>query len=168
MLKKKNIIFILIIFVVLFSLFYIKNKNNVKEESVVKESGENYDFKKYYGYLIIPKINMKLGFYYYDSLLNDVAKNIELIKIPVENSYLIAGHSGTGKIAFFNDLKDLIIGDDIYIRFQKKENHYVVSDIKRVIKSGKINISDEENKIYLTTCDQIIDGYQLIIEGNLT
>ena len=110
---------------------------------------------------------MNLGFYNYDNPLNDVESNIELIKIPVENSYLIAAHSGTGKKAYFNDLRLLDIGDDIYLDILREEKHYQVTNIYRTIKDGDISISNKSNMIYLTTCDQIFEGYQLVIEGTL-
>ena len=103
----------------------------------------------------------------YDNPLNDVESNIELIKIPVENSYLIAAHSGTGKKAYFNDLRLLDIGDDIYLDILREEKHYQVTNIYRTIKDGDISISNKSNMIYLTTCDQIFEGYQLVIEGTL-
>lgn len=121
----------------------------------------------YIGYLVIPSIDMKLGFYDYDSPLNDVSKNIELIDTGIANTYLIAAHSGTGPLAYFNDLKDVLISDDVYLEYKSNILHYQVIDIKRVKKVGSINIPNEENELILTTCDQIVKGYQLIIIAKL-
>ena len=51
--------------------------------------------------------------------------------------------------------------------FHNEEKHYKVTNVRKVIKNGKISIKNEENQIILTTCDQIKKGYQLIIEGSL-
>ena len=85
------------------------------------------------------------------------------INTNIEETYLIAGHSGIGKKAYFNDLNKLKKDDDVYLKFKDKTIHYKVIAITSVIKTGEIEISNEGNLLYLTTCDQIIDGYQLII-----
>lgn len=133
-----------------------------------KTNYDKYTTEEYYGYLKIPSIEMNLGFYNYDDPLNDVEKNIKWIRIPVANSYLFAAHSGVGQKAYFNKLFDLEIGSDIYLKLPTEELHYEVINIYRTPKDGDIAISKEEGKIYLTTCDQIIKGYQLVIEGILS
>ncbi len=163
MLKK----FIIILVVIILFIVIFKNNNEVIEINNNTSINDRYTKEEYYGYLKIPSIDMNLGFYNYDNPLNDVESNIELIKIPVENSYLIAAHSGTGKKAYFNDLRLLDIGDDIYLDILREEKHYQVTNIYRTIKDGDISISNKSNMIYLTTCDQIFEGYQLVIEGTL-
>ncbi len=160
MFKKTIVLFILLIFLNGCS------SNKVKDISVSLNTKES-DFYTYLGYLVIPKINMKLGFYDYESKLNDVNKNIELINTGISNTYLIAAHSGTGTLAYFNDLRYLEINDEIYLKFKNKTNKYKIKNISRKIKDGKIKISKEENQIILVTCDQIVKGYNLIIEGKL-
>lgn len=160
MFKKTIVLFILLIFLNGCS------SNKVKDISVSLNTKES-DFYTYLGYLVIPKINMKLGFYDYESQLNDVNKNIELINTGILNTYLIAAHSGTGTLAYFNDLRYLEINDEIYLKFKNKTNKYKIKNISRKIKDGKIKISKEENQIILVTCDQIVKGYNLIIEGKL-
>ena len=108
MFKKTIVLFILLIFLNGCS------SNKVKDISVSLNTKES-DFYTYLGYLVIPKINMKLGFYDYESKLNDVNKNIELINTGISNTYLIAAHSGTGTLAYFNDLRYLEINDEIYV-----------------------------------------------------
>ena len=160
MFKKTVVLFILLIFLNGCS------SNKVKDLSVSLNTKES-DFYTYLGYLVIPKINMKLGFYDYESKLNDVNKNIKLINTGISNTYLIAAHSGTGTLAYFNDLRYLEINDEIYLKFKNKTNKYKIKNISRKIKDGKIKISKEENQIILVTCDQIVKGYNLIIEGKL-
>ena len=125
------------------------------------------DMHGYYGYLIIPEVKIKLGFYNLDSKENNVNKNVMLIDSKINNTYILAAHSGSGRLAYFNDLRYLDVDDDIYLMFHNEEKHYKVTNVRKVIKNGKISIKNEENQIILTTCDQIKKGYQLIIEGSL-
>ena len=161
----KKIIVILVVIILIIVLF--KNDEKIIEISNDTTINDRYTKEEYYGYLKIPSINMNLGFYDYDNHLNDVESNIELIKIQVENSYLIAAHSGVGDIAYFNDLRALEVGDDIYLEILDEEKHFQVTNIYRTIKDGDISISENSDMIYLTTCDQIVKGYQLVIEGVL-
>ena len=160
MLKKSIIILIILIIII---ITWNKNSNIVSKTSNISTDYNEYNKNEYIGYLQIPVINMNLGFYDYDSPFNDVEYNIEFINTNIEETYLIAGHSGIGKKAYFNDLNKLKKDDDVYLKFKDKIIHYKVIAITSVIKTGEIEISNEGNLLYLTTCDQIIDGYQLII-----
>ena len=122
---------------------------------------------KYYGYLVIPKVNMKLGFYNVDNEKNNVGENVTLIDTGINNTYLLAAHSGSGPLAYFNDLRYLSVGDKITLLIDGNIMNYEVVNIRNEIKNGKINIKNEKNQVILTTCNQVKKGYQLIIEGSL-
>lgn len=122
---------------------------------------------KYYGYLVIPKVNMKLGFYNVDNEKNSVGENVTLIDTGINNTYLLAAHSGSGPLAYFNDLRYLSVGDKITLIIDGNIMNYEVVNIRNEIKNGKINIKNEKNQVILTTCNQVKKGYQLIIEGSL-
>ena len=96
-----------IIIIAIIAVLLIIPKNN-KRVDINSTTGINdrYNTQEYYGYLKIPSVNLDLGFYNYNHPLNDVAYNIELIEIPVADSYLIAAHSGVGQIAYFNELAE--------------------------------------------------------------
>lgn len=135
-------------------------KNIIKNEvSINKE--------KYYGYLIVPSINMTYGFYDIDNDLNNVDKNVTLLNSNIKNTYILAAHSGTGYLAYFNDLRYLKKGNKIYLKFENNTNEYEIINIRSEPKTGKIKIKNEENQLILTTCDQIRKGNQLIIEATL-
>lgn len=121
---------------------------------------------KYYGYLVIPKVNMKLGFYNVDNEKNNVGENVTLIDTGINNTYLLAAHSGSGPLAYFNDLRYLSVGDKITLIIDGNIMNYEVVNIRNEIKNGKINIKNEKNQVILTTCNQVKKGYQLIIEGS--
>lgn len=151
---KKIIIVILLLFLTGCPKDIIKNEVSL-------------DYEKYYGYLIIPSIDMTYGFFNIGNSLNDVDKNVTFIDSGIPNTYILAAHSGTGHLAYFNDLKYIKNKDKIYLKFADKALEYEVKNIKSVKKNGKIKIKKEENKLILTTCDQIVKGNQLIIEAKL-
>ena len=161
---KRVIILLFIICLFVLVSFFLKSNEN---STVSNESGiidyDTYSTEEYYGYLKIPSVNMNLGFYNYNHELNDVSQNVQYIPIPVSDSYLLVAHSGVGKIAFFNDLHYVGIGDDVYLEIKKVNRHYKITDIYRTVKDGDISISKESGKLYLTTCDQVVKGYQLVI-----
>ena len=98
---------------------------------------------KYYGYLVIPKVNMKLGFYNVDNEKNNVGENVTLIDTGINNTYLLAAHSGSGPLAYFNDLRYLSVGDKITLIIDGNIMNYEVVNIRNEIKNGKINIKNE-------------------------
>ncbi len=164
--KKILIILIFLIFIV---IVIISNKKefNILDISTNIFYNDQYSEEEYYGYLLIPSISLNLGFYGYDSKLNDVELNVEIIKIPVSGSYLLAAHSGIGSKAYFNDLASIAIGDDIYLTIEDNTTHYQVTNIYREIKDGDISISNQSGLLYLTTCDQIVSGYQLVVVATI-
>ena len=88
---------------------------------IYKEKLNNKDSKNsYIGLLEIPKIKLMKGFYNIESSQNNVNKNIEVIKnstMPNQNNSILvlAAHSGYGKHAYFSNLTDLILNDEINI-----------------------------------------------------
>ena len=100
--------------------------------------------------------------------LNCVDYNIELLdesKID-DNVYFLAGHSGNGDNCYFNRIKELEIGDVIYIYIDDKELVYEVEQIYFIRKNGYMEVDDiNKNVLYLITCS----GYnrQLIVKGVL-
>mgnify|MGYP004500497945 FL=1 len=148
------------------NVFYTKgneNKPSVEEENInnsdqgIDES--EMDPNQYIGYLEIPKLNLKKGFYPKNSELNDVDKNLLLVK---ESSYpnvskgnlIIAGHSGTAWNSFFNDLYKLSVGDETKVIFNNKTYTYKIVNIYKAPKVGQIAVYRNKNRTTLTlvTC----------------
>ena len=142
-------------------LFLTGCKNEVQNSEMSKYKSN------YYGYLIIPSINMTYGFYDTLNEFNDVNKNVTLLKSNIKNTYILAAHSGSSYLAYFNDLKFLKINDKVYLKFGNTTLEYNVVNIKSEKKNGKIKIKNKENQLILTTCDQVRKGNQLIIESDL-
>lgn len=123
----------------------------------------------YIGVLEIPKINLKRGFLSIDNPDNTVSKNIQVIKesdMPdVENGLLIiAGHSGTGRLAFFKELHKLSDMDKVYVYYKNTKYTYTVIDEYEVEKTGRALIKRKKNitSLALITCNQEDKTKQII------
>ena len=160
MLKKILLLFIIIL-LILFTESLIKIDN--KKVSINKKLLINTYKEKPIGNLTINKINLNQDIYSINSKENTIEKNIELLK-ESEGLIVIAAHSGSGKIAYFNDLNKLNINDEILLKLNKNTYTYIVKEYWEQKKNGYINISKEEqDQLILTTCSPNHDGYQLIV-----
>lgn len=126
----------------------------IKEEKPLEEITNNY-----IGYLYIPKINLTKGFLDQRSKENDVEKNILVVEgsnypDTERGNLILAGHSGTGWKAFFNDLYKLNINDKAYITYKNKKYTYNIVNIYKQPKIGKLAIYRNYDKTTLTliTC----------------
>jgi LPXTG-site transpeptidase (sortase) family protein len=129
-----------------------------KKEEVKEELPESYN-DEYIGYLNIPKINLTKGFLDKRSTENDVEKNILVVDGSTypdvdKGNFILAGHSGTGWKAFFNDLHELNVGDTAYVTYKNKKYIYKITNIYKQSKTGKIAIYRNYDKTTLTlvTC----------------
>lgn len=131
----------------------------IKEEVVTISSPVVTDTDNYVGMLEIPKIGLKKGFFDISSPLNNVDKNIMVINPSnypdVENGNLIiAGHSGSTSLAYFNELYQLYIDNQAYVYYKNIKYTYNIVNIYQQPKIGKIGIYRDINKTTLTlvTC----------------
>ena len=134
-----------------------ENENNQTEEKKEGLSGEITN--DYIGYLNIPKINLTKGFLDNRSSENDVEKNILVVEgsnYPDvdKGNFILAGHSGTGWKALFNDLYKLSAGDTAKITYKDKTYTYQITNIYKQPKTGKLAIYRNYDKTTLTliTC----------------
>ncbi len=145
------------------NVFYGKEETIVEQDGIVKEKVESSlpteVSDNYIGYLTIPKINLTKGFLDVRSTENDVEKNILVVEGSSypdvdKGNLILAGHSGTGWKAFFNDLYQLTTNDVIYVTYQGKKYTYKIVNIYKQPKIGKIAIYRNYNKTTLTlvTC----------------
>ena len=130
-----------------------ENENNQTEEKKEGLSGEITN--DYIGYLNIPKINLTKGFLDNRSSENDVEKNILVVEgsnYPDvdKGNFILAGHSGTGWKAFFNDLYKLSAGDTAKITYKDKTYTYQITNIYKQPKTGKLAIYRNYDKTTLT------------------
>lgn len=126
----------------------------VKEQPLPKEVTNDY-----IGYLTIPKINLTKGFLDIRAKDNDVEKNILVVEgsnypDTDRGNLILAGHSGTGWKAFFNDLYKLEINDTAYVTYKNKKYIYSIVNIYTQPKVGKLAVyrNYEKTTLTLITC----------------
>lgn len=127
----------------------------------------------YIAIIEIPKIDLKRGLVDKYSVYNDIKYNIQILDssdMPdVDSGHLILlGHSGLGRIAFFNRLNELNIADEINIYYNSIKYIYKISKIYEVEKTGTILISRNNNmtSLSLITC-KVNTNKQIVIISEL-
>lgn len=150
---KRIYILLLILLVITTSLSIIKISNN-KPLSINNKYGE----------IIIDKINLNEELFPINSNENTIERHVSILKNSTKELMIILAHSGTGPLAYFQELDKLEINDEIILIIENKKNIYKVKDIWEEKKNGYININKErKNQLILTTCSPNKEGYQLVI-----
>lgn len=178
--------FLIVIFILITTIGYDKYEqfkvDKTDDENVQKflsidkndNSNEMSQVEDYIAVINIPKINLTKALANIDSKLNDVNKNIQILKesqMPnVKGSNLIlAAHSGSSNISHFKELHKLENNDRVYIYYNNMTYTYKVYDIYKTEKNGVLVIKRDENKtsLTLTTCDLKDDTKQLVVMAEL-
>ena len=160
------------------NIFYEQNQEIIVSDGEQEVEEEEEDLgevtNNYIGYLSIPKINLKKGFLDKRSPDNDVEKNILVVEgssYPTKDkgNLILAGHSGTGWKAFFNDLYKLNKGDKAVVTYKGKTYTYKITNIYTQPKVGKIAIYRNYDKTTLTliTCTNYDSTTQTIYIAEL-
>ena len=160
------------------NIFYEQNQEIIVSDGEQEVEEEEEDLgevtNNYIGYLSIPKINLKKGFLDKRSPDNDVEKNILVVEgssypTKEKGNLILAGHSGTGWKAFFNDLYKLTTGDIAEVSYKNKKYTYKIVNIYKQPKTGKIAIYRNYDKTTLTliTCTNFDDKTQTIYIAEL-
>ncbi len=163
MIKKTLYILTILLFLLVFSLSTIK----ISSEPIITNT--TIVQKEEIGKIIINKINLKRNLYDINSPENNVEKNITILKESIpptekESIMILAAHSGTGKIAYFNELDKLELNDSIILLYKNKKYIYIVKNIWEEEKNGYISFNKEKRKqLILTTCSPTNNKKQLII-----
>ena len=168
MLKK---IFIVLFFIVTIAFFLSilkidsKTSTTINTSLLLKKGIPNYiTIEKNIGILKIPKIGLNQKLYPISSSKNNIEENVTILKDYYPNLLVLAAHSGTGDIAFFNELNQLETNDLINLSYYNDNSIYEVQEIKKVPKNGSIRIpKSNENTLVLTTCDPDNSNLQIII-----
>lgn len=175
MLKRKLLIsIIVIIYLIMCNIIYnhynnsfkVKLNNDIKISKVIDND--------YIGYISIPKIKLKKNIFSPNSNKNNIEYNVEILDGSVfpndknEDSIIfLAAHSGDGDNAYFNDLKELKINDQILLSYNNIIYKYKIIEKKEIIKNGYITGNRQyKNEIILTTCSNL-KNKQLLIKGIL-
>lgn len=153
---------------------YSVNTTEVTTDEEETKTQNYQDIESYIGYLEIPKIKFRRGFYNIDSSLNTVEANIEIIKgseMPdvTNGNLIIAGHSGTGWKAFFKDLYKLEAGDEAIVTYAGVNYKYKITNIYKEKNTGTVSIKRNYDKTTLTliTCTKDDSSTQTIYIAEL-
>lgn len=144
--------------------------NLVNQKS--EEKVEVKTVKEEIGLIEIPKIELRRYLYDMSSDLNDVDKNIEILKssnMPDEDNgnLILAGHNGNTSVGYFRSLHKLSLNDLVIIEYKGKRYIYVVSDIYDVLKTGKVAIRRDKSKRTITLITCLGMDRQLVVIGYL-
>ena len=182
--KIKKILRIIGIFLIVLSFILPLSINKHENEVIVARRKEvnnyinkiNYSDNRfhYVAILEIPQIDLKLGLVDKNSNDNNVNKNIQILdgsEFPnkINTNLILASHSGTSKVSFFNDLNKLSIGDTIYIYYNDYKYIYKLDNIYEIKKTGAVDIirNKDKNTITLITCKNNDDNTQVSYIGYL-
>lgn len=169
---KKIILTVIIFIIYLVSCYYIYT-NNITKEKTITSLPVLTNKEEPIGKLIIKKINLENNLYKITSKHNNIEENPAILKESIEptkeNSIMfIAAHSGTGKLAFFNNLDKLQINDEITLVYKNITYNYIVTKIWEEPKNGYIHVNkSNSHQLVLTTCSPTKDDRQLIINSIL-
>ena len=152
----------------------VEIKQEKKEEVKDEKQIENKPINEYIGYLNIPKINLNKGFLDINSPNNTVEKNIQVIEgsdypDKEKGNLMVAGHSGTGWKAFFNDLYKLEQGDTLVVSYKEHKYIYKIVNIYQQPKIGQVAIyrNYDRQTLTLITCTNSSDKDQTIYISEL-
>lgn len=140
----------------------------VEQSEVVKEITETPK-EEYLGLLEIDKIELSRGFYSKDSELNNVNRNIMILK---ESDYpdkkngnvILVAHSGSSYLGYFKNLYKLQKNDTAKLTYKDKTYNYKITDIYYENKDGDVAIYRNTDKSTLTliTCTKDDDTKQTV------
>lgn len=152
----------------------LEEEENILPQDTEEISNVVVDPYQYIGTLVIDKINFNKGFYPKESELNNVDKNLLVVK---ESTYpnvangnlIIAGHSGDAWNSFFNELYRLSVGDTAKVIYNQKTYTYKFVNIYKVDKVGTVSIYRNQKRTTLTlvTCTNNDSTHQTIYIGEL-
>ena len=160
---KKLFYFLVILFSLSIPLSILKISTDIQIPIIVLAKDDTI------ATLIINKIHLKEPLYQKDSDQNTIEKHISILKESTfpdkkNSTMILAAHSGTAGVSFFQNLNQLEINDTVEILYQGKTYQYLVKEIWREKKTGYIYINREPKKhLILTTCDPIQKEYQIIV-----
>ncbi len=150
----------------LIDAFFYEQKEIIENQNLEKskENNENKNSKKelkenYIAVIKIPKIGLEKGLFSRKSSSNNVNKNIFILNesnLPNEEkgNIILAGHSGSGRTAYFKNLYKLERDDEISIFYDAKEFKYKVVNQYEIEKNGTAHIirNAEKSTLTLITC----------------
>ena len=134
-------------------------ESNENTEEVKTEEKQETTRADYVAVIKIPKINLEKGLYAKESSMNNVNKNIQILKESsypdvAKGNFILAGHSGNARVSYFRKLDKLNRDDEVSIFYGGSEYKYKVVNIYDIEKTGTANIvrNAEKTTLTLITC----------------
>ena len=123
------------------------------------EEPNNVVNEDYIAVIKVPKINLEKGLCSKNSSCNNLNDNVQILDYSAypdepNGNFVLAGHSGTGRNAYFNMLDKLTKEDEIFVIYDGFQYKYKVVNIYEIEKTGTANIirNKEKNTLTLITC----------------
>ena len=145
--------------------FIYDNTSDIKDEVKHEQKKDEY-----VAVLQIPKIKLKRGIYPKESSLNNVDKNVTILKESdypdvEDGNFILVGHSGTSSISYFRYLYKLDAGDKAHVFYNNKEYIYKLTSKYEIEKTGVAPIVRDQNTKTLTliTCKDNSDKQIVLI-----
>ena len=145
------------------------SSNSEQNENIEKNEKSSVD-EDYIMILEIPKIDLKRGILRKESKYNNIEHNVTILK---ESNYpddekgnvYIAGHNGTARISYFNQLHRMEIGDIAILYYKGIKYTYKIDRIYDVLKDGDVEVErdKEKNTLTLVTCKKNTKDRHLVI-----
>lgn len=148
------------------------NEEKKEEPKIVPQNTEDF-----IAVLEIPKISLEKGIYSKESPRNNVNSNIEILKesdMPDKNNgnFILAGHSGSSKIAYFKNLHKLNKDDIAHVYYNGARYEYKLVNSYEIEKTGEASIirNGQTTTMTLITCKsnsnkQIVFIFELMKDG---
>lgn len=139
----------------------IINENIINPETPIEKKQEiiNDPKEEYIAIIKIPKIKLEKGICKKGDSCNRVSKNIQILDEAdypdvLNGNFILAGHSGNSKVAYFKNLHKLNIQDEIIVVYGGISYKYKVVNMYDIEKSGfaKIIRNPNINTLTLITC----------------
>ena len=130
------------------------DSNSEKPKQSTTEGSPNY-----IGFLEIDKINLRQGLLPKESYYNNVNFHVQILPLAdypdvIGGNFILAGHSGSGSIAYFRNLYQLNLGDEAKVYYKSKLYRYKIVNIYKQAKDGALNVYRDATVSTLTliTC----------------
>ena len=143
---------------------FYNEQENIDTE-VIEETTEKVEETKqetkidYVAVIKIPKIKLEKGLCKKGSYCNNVNQNIQILKESsypdvANGNFILAGHSGNGRTAYFRNVYKLEKDDEISIIYGGFEYKYKIVNIYDIEKTGTASIvrNREKTTLTLVTC----------------
>lgn len=165
---------------------FIEFQKTIDKSGIIEPDGEviepkveekQHSDEDYIALIEIPKIGLKKGLYSKESPNNNVNKNIQILDeadMPDKENgnFILAGHSGSGRVAYFKNLHKVEKDDLVYIYYEGARYGYKLVNSYEINKNGEADIvrNGNRNTLTLITCKnntekQIVFIFELMKDG---